>query len=170
MIVNYDPRWVIAFEEEKQRILSVVGYKIIGIEHIGSTAVVSLGSKPVIDIMVGISGPSEAFELLSSLTNIGYTDVISQLNDSEWYYCLCEVVKGKEDWLQNFHLHLMKYDSETWKRHILFRDFLRNNVEIAKKYEQLKRILAEKYGCDREAYTSAKTEFIESVLKQTNKN
>jgi GrpB-like predicted nucleotidyltransferase (UPF0157 family) len=63
----------------------------------------------------------------------------------------------------------MKFRSETWKRHVLFRDFLRNHPETVQKYDKLKRMLAAKYGVDRESYTNAKTEFIASVLNQAKK-
>ena len=60
----------------------------------------------------------------------------------------------------------MKFKSETWERHILFRDFLRNHPEVARKYDELKRRLAAERGVDRESYTNAKTEFIASVVTQ----
>ena len=34
IIVDYDPRWPIIYEEEKRRILEAVGDKIVAIEHI----------------------------------------------------------------------------------------------------------------------------------------
>ncbi len=114
VIVDYDPRWPVIYEEEKLLILSVDGYRILGVEHIGSTAVVGLGAKPIVDIMVGISGLSEADDLLLLLREIGYKDVTRQLDDSEWYYCLGKIIHGEEVWLQNFHLHLIKFRSETW--------------------------------------------------------
>ncbi len=165
--MDYDPRWPIIFEEEKQRILAVAGHRIIGIEHIGSSAVVGLGAKPIIDIMAGVNCPSDADELLALLGEIGYRDVTRQSGASEWYYCLSKVIHGQV-WLQNFHLHLMKFRSKTWERHILFRDILRHHPEIAKNYYELKKILAAEYDVDRGSYTNAKTEFIASLVTQTN--
>jgi GrpB-like predicted nucleotidyltransferase (UPF0157 family) len=166
VIVDYDPRWLLVYEEEKRCILGVASNRVLGVEHIGSTSVVSLGAKPIVDIMVGVNGQSDASALLPLLIEIGYDNVTRQSGDSEWYYCLRKVVHGKEAWLQNFHLHLMKFRSETWERHILFRDFLRNHPETVQKYDKLKRMLAAKYGVDRESYTNAKTEFIASVVNQ----
>ncbi len=166
VIVDYNPRWPLIYEEEKLCILGVAGNGIIEVEHIGSTAVVGLGAKPIIDIIVGVNGSSEADMLLPLLRKIEYKDVIRQFGQLEWYYCLRKVIHGEETWLQSFHLHLMKFRSETWERHILFRNFLRNHPEAVQKYEKLKRMLAAKYGADRENYTNAKTEFITSVVKQ----
>lgn len=166
MIVDYNPRWPLIYEEEKKHILAVAGHKIIDVEHIGSTAVVNLGAKPIVDIMAGVEGISDADEVLLLLRSIGYKDVKQQLGDSEWYYCLSKVIHEQEVRLQNFHLHLMKFRSETWERHIIFRDFLRNHSEVAQKYDKLKRLLAAKYCTDRESYTKAKTDFIISVVCQ----
>ena len=166
VIVDYDPRWPLIYEEEKFCILVVAGSRILDVAHIGSTAVVGLGAKPIVDIMAGVNGSSDADGLLPLFRKIGYEDVIRQLGHSEWYYCLRKVVLGEGAWLQNFHLHLIKFRSETWERHILFRDFLRNNPETMLKYDKLKRMMAAKYGADRESYTKAKTEFIASVVNQ----
>lgn len=144
VIVDYDPRWPAIYEEEKRRILTVTGHKIIGIEHIGSTSVVGLGAKPIIDIRGGVNGYSTADEVLPLLRKIGYEDVIRQSGHSEWYYCLIKVIDGEESWLQSFHLHLVKFRSETWERHILFRDFLRGHPKTVQKYDKLKRVVAAK--------------------------
>lgn len=57
----------IIYEEEKVRILSAVGHKIVAIEHVGSTAVPGLGAKPIIDIMAGVSRLSDDRSILVSL-------------------------------------------------------------------------------------------------------
>ena len=116
--------------------------------------------------MGGVNGASSADEALPLLRKIGYENIIQQSGHSEWYYCLSKVIHRQEVWLQNFHLHLIKFRSETWERHVLFRDFLRNNSETMQKYDKLKRMMAAKYGADRESYTNAKTEFIASVVNQ----
>lgn len=166
VIVDYDPRWPAVYEEEKRRILTVAGDKTSGIEHIGSTSIVGLGAKPIVDIMGGANGYSTADEVLPLLRKIGYEHVIRQSGNSEWYYCLSKVSHRQEMRLQNFHLHLIKFRSETWERHLLFRDYLRNHPETVQKYDELKRMLAAKYGVDRESYTKAKTGFIASVVNQ----
>ena len=166
VIVDYDPQWLALYEEERRRILKVVGHKILAIEHIGSTAVPGLGAKPIVDIMVGVRSSADADEYLPLLLDIGYDDVTPQLGNPEWYYCLGKVYRGEKVRLENFHLHLVKFGSEHWERHVLFRDFLQTHPEVAQRYDRLKRELAAKYGSDREGYTNAKTEFIESVVAQ----
>jgi len=164
IIVSYDPQWPILYEEEKRHILEAVGRKVLAIEHIGSTAVPGLGAKPIIDIMAGVHQFADAEECLPLLQLLGYDDVTPQPGDSEWYYCLG---KGKgHQGEHTYHLHLVKFMSEHWEKHLLFRDFLRTCPEVAQQYYELKKKLAEKHGSNREAYTEAKTPFIESVVAQ----
>lgn len=168
VIVDYDPRWPFIYEEEKRHILAIAGHKILCLEHIGSTAVVGLRAKPIVDIIAGVNSSSEADKLVRLLRKIGYNEIIQQSDNLEWYYCLRKTIKGQEMWLQNFHLHIMKFRSETWDKHILFRNFLRTHSEVAQEYDRLKRMLVAKYGYDRKNYTKAKTEFISSVITQFN--
>ena len=165
IIVEYDPQWPILYEEEKLRILEAVGHKVLAIEHIGSTAVPGLGAKPIIDIMAGVRKAADAEECLPLLRNIGYTDVTPQPEEPDWHYCLG---KGPHTgpYTAAYHLHLVKFMSEHWKKHLLFRDFLRTHPELAQQYYELKKKLAAKHGSDRNAYTEAKTPFIESLVAQ----
>lgn len=162
VITDYDPKWPIIYEKERATILGVIGHKITAIEHIGSTAVTGLGAKPIIDIMVGLSCLSDAMDCIEPLKKIGYEYV------SEYEASIPErrfFRKGPSDVPnQHFHLHMVERTSDFWKRHLLFRDFLRAHPDVAQQYFQLKKELAAKYGRDREGYTEAKTAFIESVV------
>lgn len=49
---KYDLKWKSLFEIEKKKLLNVLGSNGIKIEHIGSTSIPDICSKPVIDIMI----------------------------------------------------------------------------------------------------------------------
>jgi GrpB-like predicted nucleotidyltransferase (UPF0157 family) len=163
VIVDYNLQWPALYEEEEELICKTLGNRIIAIEHIGSTAVPNLGGKNIIDITAGVNSVREANQCLSLLGGIGYKDVTPQPNDTEWYYCL-----GKGQHRVGYHLHLVKYNSEHWKKHLTFRDFLRKNPRVAQDYFNLKKELAAKHGIDRLGYTEAKSTFIESVIAKAN--
>jgi GrpB-like predicted nucleotidyltransferase (UPF0157 family) len=61
---------------------------------------------------------------------------------------------------------MFEHGSDSWKRHLLFRDYLRTHPGAALEYCELKRRLAAKYRLNREAYTEAKTTFIESIVSK----
>jgi len=166
IIVDYDPRWSVLYEEEKHRILSTIGHKAQAIEHIGSTAILDVGSKPIIDMMAGVLHSTDAQECVLLLQDLDYGDVTPQPGDPDWYYCLGKTHRGGATSLQNYHLHLVRFESDHWKKHLLFRDFLRAHPDVAQQYYELKKKLAAKYGSDRDGYTDAKTSFIESVLNR----
>lgn len=163
-IVDYDPRWPAIFAEEKNRILSVLKEKVVAIEHVGSTAVQDLGAKPIIDIMVAVRSLSDAEECIKPLRSIGYEYVPEyekELPERRYFH------RGpKEIPNEHFHLHMVERGSDFWQKHITFRDYLRLRPDIAEQYCKLKRELARKHVSDREAYTKAKTTFIESVIAE----
>jgi GrpB-like predicted nucleotidyltransferase (UPF0157 family) len=62
------------------------------------------------------------------------------------------------------HLHMVVPGSQAWREELAFRDTLRAEPETARAYEELKRRLADEHVHDREAYTVAKSDFVEGVL------
>ncbi len=160
VIVDYDPKWPTLYEEEKRRILGVIGDAAIAIEHIGSTAVPGVGAKPIIDIMVGLRDLADAEECVEPLKGIGY-EYVPEYNDiiPERRYFHKGPPEGR-----THHLHMVELTSDFWERHLLFRDFLRTHSDEAERYYELKKELAARFRSDREGYTDAKTAFIESVV------
>lgn len=165
IIVTYDPKWPILYEQEKCRILEAIGHKVMAIEHVGSTAVPGLGAKPIVDIMAGVLQSADAEECLPFLQRLGYDDVTPQPENPDWYYCLGKYTRALAE-ATAYHLHLVRFMSDHWKKHLLFRDFLRAHPEVAQRYHELKKKLAAEHVSDREAYTQAKTSFIDSVVLQ----
>lgn len=160
-IIDYNSQWAELFEEEKSRILEVIGHIVVDIEHTGSTAVPGLGAKPIIDIMVAVTHLSDAEKCIEPLRSIGYEYVPEyEASTPERRY----FHKGHPPKEQHYHLHMVDRTSDFWKRHLLFRDYLRSHPEVAQEYCELKKSLAIRYGLDREAYTIAKTSFIESIV------
>ena len=162
-IVDYDPEWPDLYEAEKRRILDAVGDVIIRIEHVGSTAVPGIGAKPTIDIMVAVNSLSDAEECIEPLQRIGYEyqpEHEAAMPERRFFR------RGNPPKEQHYHLHMVKQISDFWKRHLLFRDYLRVHPKAAHDYYELKKKLAHKCGSDREGYTAAKTSFIESVVER----
>jgi GrpB-like predicted nucleotidyltransferase (UPF0157 family) len=158
VIVPYDSRWSALYEEEAELILRAVGDLVVAIEHIGSTAVPGLGSKPILDIMAGVRRLEDAERCVEPLRGIG-DEYVPEYNDiiPERRYFHKGPPHGR-----THHLHMVERDSGFWETHLLFRDFLRAHPEEAEEYYLLKMELAARFGRDRDGYTDAKTPFIES--------
>lgn len=160
-IVEYDPRWPELYEQEKRLILGVIGQTVVDIEHVGSTAVRGLRAKPIVDIMIAVIHLRDAAKCVEPLEKIGYEYVAEHeklIPERRYFH------KGKPPKEQHYHLHMVELTSYFWRRHLLFRNYLRTHPEVAQEYADLKRKLAAQYGSDREGYTTAKTHFIESVV------
>jgi GrpB-like predicted nucleotidyltransferase (UPF0157 family) len=173
VIADWDPRWAQLFEEERARISEVIGEWLTDVEHVGSTAVPGLAAKPVIDIMAGLQSWDDREQCVAPLEALGYENrgenvipgalIFVKLTDNPLPGQTYRASDGKIR-ARTHNLHLLPISHPEWNRHILFRDYLRQDTSVAQRYAELKRTLAETHHQDIDAYTSAKTEFIEVVI------
>jgi len=155
IVVDYNTNWSNQYEQEKQQILLALG-NTVTIQHIGSTSVPGLAAKPVIDMLLGLKHIPPLPMQISSVEIIGYSYYGELGIPGRHYFC-----KGMP---RTHQIHAVLTDGEFWQRHILFRDFLRNNPQAAQRYETLKRKLAQEFERDRPSYTNSKTPLIEQLL------
>jgi len=157
-VVPYDPSWIDQFETEKASLAELLApWRRGPIEHVGSTAVVGLWAKPVIDIMVGVASLAESEPAKKVLQKAGYQYAEYKTDMMHWF---CKPSFS----IRTHHLHLVPFESQLWHERLAFRDLLRSDSQLAEEYAALKRELARKFEFDREAYTDAKYPFIARVL------
>ncbi len=162
MIVGYNSKWPDTYQIISDKLLNLIGHRIISMEHFGSTAVPGLGGKQIIDILAGVGNKKDADDCIRLLKKeFGSIEIIPQGDHPEWYYCVCDKLRPGD----SYHLHLVKFMSEFWKRQLLFRDILRTNPDIANRYYKLKKELALKYPPNRDIYQNEKSSFIEKVIR-----
>lgn len=158
-IVPYDPSWPEQFERERASLEEAIGPWIEGgIHHVGSTAVPGLAAKPVVDIMVGVRSLEEARACFEPLARLDYC----YFPYRAWMHWFCKPSAER----RTHHLHLVEPGNPNWAARLAFRDHLRAHPETAAEYEALKRRLAAEHRDDREAYTEAKTAFVEAVVER----
>lgn len=149
------------YAEEHSKIETAIGPWMEEIEHVGSTAVPGLAAKPVVDIMVGIRTLNDAPECVARLVEIGY-EYVPEFEDvvPERRYFRKFDPEGR----RTHQIHLVERTNlDWWVRHIAFRDYLRQNPEVAGEYGALKLDLSHRFRDDRAAYMDAKDEFVRSV-------
>lgn len=156
--VEYDPHWPTDFQEEKAKILRVIGDKIMAIEHYGSTAVPGLAAKPILDILIAIHHLDGAKECIEPLKQLGYEyrPIEEVLTPGTRYFR-----KGPSG-ANSHHIRMVEADSDLWNRYLLFRDYLRDHPDEVKKYALLKMELHAKFG--KRLPIDAKKSYIESVI------
>src|SRR5438132_128523 len=72
VVVDYDPAWPNTFEMLRSRAWEVVGEFAISIEHVGSTSSPGHAAKPVIDMCVVVTSPTEILLAVTRLATLGY--------------------------------------------------------------------------------------------------
>ena len=161
VVVPYDEAWKAAFEEIKNEIEAVIGDLILGVEHIGSTSVEGLSSKPCIDMDVVVKDDLVLDEIVRRLGAIGYIHEGNLgIKDREAFKYT------DKPHLMMHHLYVCPQYSEELYRHITFREFLRHNTEAVKKYSLVKEKAAELFPDDIDKYIEYKSPCIEELYKQ----
>ncbi|MHA2170144.1 MAG: GrpB family protein [Candidatus Kariarchaeaceae archaeon] len=162
-ICEYDPNWILEYEKEKEYLSQIIGDKIECIEHVGSTSVLGLGAKPIIDILIGVNSLKIADLCVPILIKEGYRYVKKHEDvlPMRRYF-----TKGSKQGGRTHHIHMVEVTSDFFNSHISFRNYLRDHPTAAKEYYLLKKDLEKKYKFEREKYTNAKTDFVLSILEK----
>ena len=159
VIAAYDPAWPDIFAGEAQAIRQALGEMLVGIEHVGSTAIPRLAAKPVIDIIVSVTSLADGEAKISALSALGYDCRGENGIPGRLFFR-----KGLVEFKRTHHLHLVESGHEQWAAMLAFRDHLRTHPGDAQRYEALKRALAEKFRDNRRRYTNGKADFVNAVL------
>jgi GrpB-like predicted nucleotidyltransferase (UPF0157 family) len=163
-IVAYDSRWPLLFDEEARRLRAVLDPSlIVGLEHFGSTAIPGLSAKPIIDILIAVRSLAAAqATFVEALRTLEYVYWANNPKEDRLFF-----VKGMPPFgsKRSHHVHVTEPQGEMWRR-LAFRDYLRAHPDEAGEYEQLKRRLAAEHQADREAYTGAKSAYVEGVMRK----
>ena len=160
VIADYNPDWPRLYEEEQALILKTIGHILVGIEHIGSTAIPGLGAKPIIDIMIGLRALDDAVEcipLLRSIGHIYHPEFEDQVPERRFFR------KGP-DGARTHHIHMVERSNQFWQDRILFRDYMQTHEEDAMLYLLMKKELALRFGSNRRGYSDAKAAFVSAIL------
>ena len=164
-ITPYDPAWPSLFVAEAARLRGVLDPdESLGIEHFGSTAVPGLAAKPIIDILIEIDSLVRAKEAtVKPISALGYLYWPDNPKPDRMFF-----VKGMSPYgeRRTHHVHITEQHGEMWQRRLPFRDYLRAHPSEARRYEALKHELALRFPTDRDAYSDAKTEFVEEICQK----
>jgi GrpB-like predicted nucleotidyltransferase (UPF0157 family) len=160
VLAAYSPDWPAAFRAVRAELLSVFAADTICVEHVGSTAVVGLPAKPVIDVLLGAPSLADIEARIGALVAVGYVyrAAYEQVIPDRRYF-----VRPAGASLR-VHLHGVVQHAHLWREHLAFRDALRRDPSLQQAYQTLKQRLAVQHADDKAAYTAAKAPFIRRVL------
>lgn len=133
----------------------------------GSTSIVTIKAKPIIDIAVAVNNFKDILALESELNDHGFYYCSDANIKDELLFACGSYYDGTGD-LQTHFIHVVLADSMEWINYINFRDYLNKMPMVAKEYENLKTLLADKLPIDkdREQYLKGKHKFIVDTLRK----
>jgi GrpB-like predicted nucleotidyltransferase (UPF0157 family) len=155
-IHEYDPRWPALYAREEERVRSILGDRVLRIEHVGSTSVPGLPAKPVVDIVLEVADSADEAGYARDLEAGGYPLAI---REPDWYEH--RLFKGPDT---NVNVHVFGAGCEELDRMIRFRDHLRASETDRELYAQAKRDLAARDWSYVQQYADAKTAIVREIL------
>ena len=117
-VVPYNSEWPVLFEKEKKALLDLDIPTILGIHHIGSTAVEDLAAKPIIDILLEVDCLESLDQSQKKIEELGYESFGEFGIVGRRYYR-----KGKN--IRSHQIHAFLASDPHSSRHIAFRVSLR---------------------------------------------
>jgi GrpB-like predicted nucleotidyltransferase (UPF0157 family) len=160
-LTNHDLNWQTRFIEQQARLAVILASWLAGeIEHIGSTSVPGLRSKPIVDILAPVHSLSASRAVIPILQKDGW---LFWPDDPNQDYRLWFLRPNPAT--RTHHLQVIQRDHPSLRALIVFRDVLRRDVNARAAYSALKADLANKHRGDRNAYSNAKTEFVQAILR-----
>lgn len=163
-LCEYDSNYTEIFNKLKAELEEVLKGQYVSIEHVGSTSIKGIVSKPIIDVLVTVED-LEAFKqyAIEHVQSERFTLKLNGVNTDDF---LIRVEEG--EYVKAF-VHCSPVNSEEAIGQILFRDYMNNHKEAALAYEKLKLDLIDKYPNDRPKYTESKNDFIKDIIQKAKK-
>ncbi len=160
----YSSEWPEKFNKEAKLIKQTLDNLITDIEHIGSTSIPDLSSKPIIDIAILTESISDIDIFITALEKIGYNYKPGMSSVERIFLRKGEPVE--------YHLSITESRYSYWNRQILFRDYLRDHKESREEYQKIKEDSIKNLSEDElkdisksSKYSSDKGPFIQKILK-----
>jgi len=133
-VVEYDEQWPADFARVEARIRDALGDRVVELHHVGSTSVVGLPAKPVIDVDLVVTDPADEAAYLPALEAAGFVHAIRE----PWWH-EHRLVKYDDPVA---YVHIFGPDCPEVIRHRMFQDWLRENPDDLAAYADAKRAAA----------------------------
>jgi GrpB-like predicted nucleotidyltransferase (UPF0157 family) len=130
-VTDPDPAWPQCYNDLAARIRGALGWRVLQLEHVGSTSVPGLPAKPIIDIDLTVADPDCEHDYVPALEAIAFRLSVRE----PWWYGH-RVLRAGEP---GCNLHVFGFDSPELVKHRIFRDWLRGNPDERDRYAAVKR-------------------------------
>jgi GrpB-like predicted nucleotidyltransferase (UPF0157 family) len=164
-IVPYLSTWGEQFNQIKIELTQALQSHRLEIHHIGSTAILNMSSKPIIDVLVVLDDLDIIDRYQNQIEALGYIAKGEHGIKNRRYF-----VKFSIDGINHqVHLHCFEKGNIEINHHLMFRDYLNLNQDAFNFYLSVKKEAENRFRFDPAGYTQFKSEAISDLLCQAKK-
>ena len=185
----YNPQWKADFLEVGSALRAalepVLGDRLTGVHHIGSTSVPGIAAQPIIDVQVSVRdlrpwtradlvAPDEPVER-PSREHIGESEALIDAVESTGLRWLGDWCIDYRKWLfdrrgdLSVNCHVRREGCVSQQQALLFRDYLRVDNAARRRYEGVKRKLAARDWEFVDDYADAKGDCVWAILREADR-
>lgn len=159
IVTDYSKVWPQLFDKEADKIKKILKDEMIEIHHIGSTSVLGLKAKPIIDMMPIVKDIKSIDKYNKKMIEIGYEPLGEFGIPGRRYFR-----RGEER--RTHQIHIFQDDNIVEiERHLAVRDYLKSHKAIANKYAELKVQLVGQFPRNIGNYIDGKHDFVQNLEK-----
>ncbi|ALC91294.1 dephospho-CoA kinase [Bacillus sp. FJAT-18017] len=161
-LAEYTPEWADEFQKVREEICLKTGLSTDRIEHIGSTAILGMPAKPIIDLLVGIDDLKALDkQIISSLKECGFLRLKVERPGEIVFAKYTDTTYE----VKTHFIHMVDYQQDLWKDLTFFRDYLNANETARQQYLTIKLAYLENGSTGINEYTAFKEEFVRGIFK-----
>ncbi|WP_096186451.1 GrpB family protein [Evansella halocellulosilytica] len=112
-VVTHEQTWAALYEAEAEMVRKHIGDIVADIQHVGSTSVLELSAKPILDIAVSVNTVEKIQPIIEKLTRFGYLNCGNKENQGGYL-----LVKESEPNIRTIHMHIVEKNDPQWINYI----------------------------------------------------
>ena len=158
-LLPHDPDWSRLANVEARLLAGALGSNLRIVHHIGSTAILNIRAKPILDLMPVVGNLAALNKCQGNIKALGY-DWWGEFGLPGRRYCTKSDPKTGHRTVQ---LHCYEDGSTEITRHLAFREYLRAHPRLAREYDHLKAECQRRHPNDSHAYGDCKAAWIRNT-------
>jgi GrpB-like predicted nucleotidyltransferase (UPF0157 family) len=158
VVAEYDPAWPQRFERLRREYtgaMAAAGVPVVAIEHVGSTSVLGLAAKPVIDCEIVVAGQDVA-AASQALTRLGFKPLGELGIPLRWAFKEPERLAGT-------NTYVVVEGCLSLRNHLAVRGILRADAELREQYAAVKK-RASAAAVNIDEYGGGKNAMVQQIL------
>lgn len=158
-LVPHDPQWAEQARAEARALAAALGRNLLTVHHVGSTAIPGIVAKPVLDLMPVVASLAALDLQREAMETLGYQWRGESGLPGRRYCTRSDPATGR----RLIQAHAYEDGSFEIARHLAFRDYLREHLDIAAAYEFEKLRCRDLHPEDKHAYSNCKSDWIRGI-------